>query len=72
MSDEEKTAKGVIGCATIVFELPAAIIWWVLFGMVLNRLEVGAMEWSLYVGYLILSAIALTGASVFRLLFGAE
>ena len=37
--------------------------------MILHKTNAGAMEWSLYVGYLILSAVALAGGSVFRVLF---
>ena len=65
----DKDAMATVGCATVIFAVPASIVWWVLFGMVLHRLNVGAMEWSLYVAYLILSAIALAGGSLFKLLF---
>ena len=53
----EVNPKHLAGCVGIVAQFPASCIWWVLFGMMLHRTGAGAMEWSLYAGYLVLSVI---------------
>ena len=64
----EPTARQAFGCAAAVAAFPAACIWWVLFGLMLNKTQAGAMEWSLYVGYLVMSVIAFCLGSFMKLL----
>ncbi len=66
MAANESNPKAMIGCVIIVATIPAAVIWYVLFGMMLHHYGAGAMEWSLYVGYLICSVLALCFSLIFR------
>jgi hypothetical protein len=65
-TDDKQALAMSAGCAMFFAALPASAIWYVLLGILLNKTDSGAMEWSLFVGYVVCSVLALVLGTLFR------
>lgn len=70
MAETDDSAALSIGCATFIAALPAAVIWFVLLGLLLHKTDGGAMEWSLFVGYVVCSTLSLVLGTLWRTVVG--